>query len=809
MKAWRWLLGGTVFALGVGATYAQTPVLSNIEAPYAALQSSVKIGGVTYGPGSVAYGPAGTPLVLTGSALGGSGTVQFIPYKSGVVDTSVTPAQATVTMWTSNMLILTVPAGAYSGLVTVTAEDKTSNGVPFMVTPGAYAGTCPGGPSSTQLQITTASLHDGAVGQAYSATLGATGGTTAYSWSITSGTLPSGLTLNASTGTISGTPTAASGSADFTFEVTDSSAPKQTNEAVLSLNIEPQTLTAATVYNYTANSYDGVGNLTNYTDSVMGTWGLTYDYLNRLISGTPSAGDFSGNNYYCWSYDAFGNRTSQVLQTAACPTLPASPAATISYSGTNQVTWIQNVAPTGLAYDAAGDALSAVTSVGQTYYSYDAEGRICAEQSTPMPGMAAAYGYLYDANGTRVAKGSITASPNPLTQPLSCDPTTNGFQFTENYVLGPGGEELTMFSVANGTSTWQRTNVYVGSKLLGTYDVAGLHFHLTDPLGTRRMQLSGNFTCLGQPETDVQSLPFGDQLNSYPDQYACATADDATPLYFTDHERDTESGNDYFGARYYASSMGRFLSPDPSMGSSRLANPQAWNRYTYGLNNPLMFIDPTGEEWNIAGNAGNGNPSMEWVDTCGFADDCIKTAAVANGNNVTVYGTLGADDVTTYAANSKGYVDVSEMASNSGANFSFQSGVTNSFASPQSAAGLFDAAAAYGQEHPDDSKLSLNDIGSSTGSPIAPHQTHDHGRAVDMRYMDNDGKTINNVMSADDGRMSDLISVFKQAGFNQIYSDNNVNYGVLWAPGHANHIHMGKTAATSQEEIRKATPPNQ
>jgi len=123
--------------------------------------------------------------------------------------------------------------------------------------------------------LDAAADHDGvsarrAVGQAYSATLGATGGTTAYSWSITSGTLPSGLTLNASTGTISGTPTAASGSADFTFEVTDSSAPKQTNEAVLSLNIEPQTLTAATVYNYTANSYDGVGNLTNYTDSVMG-----------------------------------------------------------------------------------------------------------------------------------------------------------------------------------------------------------------------------------------------------------------------------------------------------------------------------------------------------------------------------------------------------------------------------------------------------------------------------------------------------------------------------------------------------------
>jgi hypothetical protein len=197
------------------------------------------------------------------------------------------------------------------------------------------------------------------------------------------------------------------------------------------------------------------------------------------------------------------------------------------------------------------------------------------------------------------------------------------------------------------------------------------------------------------------------------------------------------------------------------------------------------------------------------VNKCGFADDCIKTAAVANNNSVTVYGTLGADDVTNYAANSNGYVDVSQMTSNSGANFSFQPGVSSTFATPQTAAGLFDAAAAYGQEHPSDSRLSLNDIGSSTGGPIPPHQTHDHGRSVDMRYMDNNGRTVNNVLNADDSRMADLISIFKQAGFNQNYSDNNVSYGVQWAPGHANHIHFGKTAATSREEIRKATPPNQ
>jgi RHS repeat-associated protein len=60
-------------------------------------------------------------------------------------------------------------------------------------------------------------------------------------------------------------------------------------------------------------------------------------------------------------------------------------------------------------------------------------------------------------------------------------------------------------------------------------------------------------------------------------------------------ERDTESGNDYFGARYYASSMGRFMSPDPSgLAYADPTNPQIFNLYAYALNNPLKYTDPTG-----------------------------------------------------------------------------------------------------------------------------------------------------------------------------------------------------------------------
>ncbi len=62
----------------------------------------------------------------------------------------------------------------------------------------------------------------------------------------------------------------------------------------------------------------------------------------------------------------------------------------------------------------------------------------------------------------------------------------------------------------------------------------------------------------------------------------------------TGKERDTESGLDYFGARYYGSSMGRFMSPDPSNWGVDFYNPQTWNHYSYVGNNPLSNTDPNG-----------------------------------------------------------------------------------------------------------------------------------------------------------------------------------------------------------------------
>ena len=66
---------------------------------------------------------------------------------------------------------------------------------------------------------------------------------------------------------------------------------------------------------------------------------------------------------------------------------------------------------------------------------------------------------------------------------------------------------------------------------------------------------------------------------------------------FTLKERDNETGLDYFGARYYGSTQGRFTSVDPVFISARrMINPQIWNLYSYVGNNPLNATDPTGME---------------------------------------------------------------------------------------------------------------------------------------------------------------------------------------------------------------------
>jgi RHS repeat-associated protein len=120
---------------------------------------------------------------------------------------------------------------------------------------------------------------------------------------------------------------------------------------------------------------------------------------------------------------------------------------------------------------------------------------------------------------------------------------------------------------------------------------------LEDWLGTRRVQTD----IAGNTEETYTSLPFGDGFGAAVSTGAPPTADDATENHFTGKERDSESGNDYFEARYYASSMGRFLSPDWSAKEepvpyATMDDPQSLNLYSYVRNNPLTRADADGHD---------------------------------------------------------------------------------------------------------------------------------------------------------------------------------------------------------------------
>jgi hypothetical protein len=100
----------------------------------------------------------------------------------------------------------------HSDTITVTSTTAGITGSPLTIPVSVNAIEGPA--------ISTASLASGTAGTAYSQTLAATGGQTPYAWSIVSGALCTGLSLNASTGAITGTP-ALPGSCAFTARVTD------------------------------------------------------------------------------------------------------------------------------------------------------------------------------------------------------------------------------------------------------------------------------------------------------------------------------------------------------------------------------------------------------------------------------------------------------------------------------------------------------------------------------------------------------------------------------------------------------------
>ena len=310
---------------------------------------------------------------------------------------------------------------------------------------------------------------------------------------------------------------------------------------------------------YTGAPVGNNGNIQTDTDKNPSPIATVYNYdtLNRLISAQYPGGDeitlpWSESN----SYDAFGNLYHKAdVYGSNQASFTATP------TSQNQLSGI------GLAYDAAGNVL---TDNMETHYTYDAEERVAT---------AGSWGYSYDGEGKRVLR-------------------TSGGTTGSTYWCGAEGTLTDEQSVAlsNGSPAQFERMLYLNGQLVargGFPSTFPHYFILPDQVGSSRVSV--NFWWVpstGQnPPIYTNYFPFG--------AFVTPPTDTTLEQRFTGKERDQESGNDYFGARYYASSMGRFMSPDWSAQAepvpyAKLDDPQSLNLYPYVRNNPLARTDPDG-----------------------------------------------------------------------------------------------------------------------------------------------------------------------------------------------------------------------
>jgi RHS repeat-associated protein len=353
--------------------------------------------------------------------------------------------------------------------------------------------------------------------------------------------------------------------------------------------LQPMSMSAAspsvTVFNINYDFHVGNGDngnvwgITNNKD-ITRNQSFTYDALNRLTSAQNAGTDcsvtllggttkFWGNSY---SYDAWGNLLSKSVTKCSAENL------VLTATANNQLL--------GYSYDAAGNMTHDLTTGNN--YTYDQENRITG---------AAGFTYTYDADGNRVEKA-------------------NGTTGTLYWYMTPG-----IIGESDLAGNLKSEYVFFDGERVARKDFPGntVSYYFSDHLKTASVitDSAGNI----KSESDYYS--WGGEL-----QFA---NNDSNHYKFTGKERDSESGLDNFGKRYDSSSIGRFMTPDAFYKDSHVGDPQSWNEYAYARNNPLRYVDPTGENATVSTSCTTTNNQT----TCNVNISASISIYAAPGSNLT------------------------------------------------------------------------------------------------------------------------------------------------------------------------------
>ena len=281
---------------------------------------------------------------------------------------------------------------------------------------------------------------------------------------------------------------------------------------------------------YVYSSTQNNGQISQSIDAVSGE---TVDYAYDSLNRLISAATTGPQWGLSFGYDGFGNRLTQTV------TKGSAPASSLTANASTN-----RISSSGYGYDANGNLTTTPYGAGSMTLTYDVENRLTRAVNSN----GTEY-YGYSADNRRVFQRLANGTADWI------------------HFHGANGEQLGTYQIT-GISTFStvKTNLYFAGRLIRQNGVATF----IDRLGSDRKA--------------SRYYPYGEE------QVVTANDKDKFATYF----RDSSTGLDYAMNRYYGSTMGRFLTPDPYGGSPTLARPTSWNRYAYVEGDPVNYNDPSG-----------------------------------------------------------------------------------------------------------------------------------------------------------------------------------------------------------------------